>query len=173
MIFSQIIGYSMRAIPVPPGTDPKVFRGGEQIACRVSITTCFDLKGLIPRWLVNWVAGKAPITWAVNLQKAVDKGLGSGACLSPLSNGASVPPELVMLPAPVAATAAVSANIAAGGHAASSSPSAPLIEFCGSRLVSAQDFADSSSCDQFSVDEMMRDGWEQLTDEPTVKVRSP
>ena len=94
-----IIGYSVRAIPVPPDTDPNLFKGRAPSACRVSITTCFDLKGLIPRWLVNWVAGKAPITWAVNLQKAVDNGLGLAACQSPLSAGAPpIPSQLILRP---------------------------------------------------------------------------
>ena len=109
-----IIGYSVRAIPIPAGTSPDVFANRERIACRVSITTCFDLKGLIPRWLVNWVAGKAPITWAVNLQKAVDKGLGKQTDNSPL-NAQPVPNVLVLKPAAAdasvgAATAAASAE---------------------------------------------------------------
>jgi hypothetical protein len=91
-----IIGYSVRSIPVPDGTPDKFFRNRPRIACQVSITTCFDLKGLVPRWLVNWVAAKAPVTWAVNLQKAVDSGLGMGQCQSPLTGGQTVSDELLL-----------------------------------------------------------------------------
>eukprot|EP00455_Lapot_gusevi_P048910 TRINITY_DN683_c0_g1_i9.p1 TRINITY_DN683_c0_g1~~TRINITY_DN683_c0_g1_i9.p1 ORF type:complete len:171 (-),score=40.50 TRINITY_DN683_c0_g1_i9:584-1096(-) len=63
-----VIGYTIQQI------EPRAQGSGKpQLACRVSFCTCFDLKGMIPKRLVNWVASKAPIKWAANLQEAVDK----------------------------------------------------------------------------------------------------
>lgn len=90
-----VIGYSVRAIPVPAGVKAETFANRERLACRVAITTCFDMKGWIPKRLVNYVAGKAPITWAINLQKAADKGLGRESASSPLTAG-QLPAELIL-----------------------------------------------------------------------------
>jgi hypothetical protein len=40
-----VIGYSVRAVPVPAGVGADVLGDRPRIACRVAITTCFDLKG--------------------------------------------------------------------------------------------------------------------------------
>jgi hypothetical protein len=44
-----IIGYSVRAIPVAEDVPDSEFTHRARLACKVSITTCFDLKGLLPR----------------------------------------------------------------------------------------------------------------------------
>ena len=41
--------------------------------------------------------------------------------------------------------------------------------FHGCKVLSAQDFSDFEHCDEFTVDEMLRDGWEKLTDEKNVQ----
>jgi hypothetical protein len=40
--------------------------------------------------------------------------------------------------------------------------------FEGCRLLSNEDFVEQSSCDKFSVSDMLKEGWEQRTDEETV-----
>jgi len=32
-----------------------------------------DIKGLVPTWIVNMVASKAPITWISKLEKEIEK----------------------------------------------------------------------------------------------------
>jgi hypothetical protein len=147
------------------------------------------MKGWIPKRLVNYVAGKAPITWAINLQKAADKGLGRESASSPLTAGPQLPSELIlrsklaqvqslasphrisgskMIESAVGSSASASASGPATASVSSPIPDAPT-SFEGFPLLSNKDFSDFEFCDEFTVEEMARDGWERLTDEENVQ----
>jgi hypothetical protein len=115
---------------------------------------------------VNWVAGKAPITWAVNLQKAADKGLGRSSPASPLTSG-PVDSSLLLSSDQAVLVAAPSASESKQEISTSSASQVQL--FSGCQLLNDKDFQDFEHCDEFTVDEMLRDGWAKLTDEQNVQ----
>jgi hypothetical protein len=58
-------GYLIKALDKPN-------HKGERV-CEVHVTSCFDLKGYIPKSVVNWAMTRYPINWSNKLQMVCDR----------------------------------------------------------------------------------------------------